>query len=107
MPDAAVDATVSVKVEVPAPVIEVGLKATVTPDGWPLADNAIAESNPPVTALVMVLVPELPCTTETDEGDADRLKPGLDEELPARAVIRPAPFGLPHPVARSYPVVAE
>ena len=101
MPVAAVDATVSVTVEVPAPVIEVGLKPTVTPVGWPLADSAMAESNPPVTVLVMVLLPELPCTTETDEGEADRLKPGLDEELPRRAVSRPDPFGLPHPVARS------
>jgi hypothetical protein len=101
VPVAAVDATVSVTVEVPAPVIEVGLKPTVTPDGWPLEDNVMAESNPPVTVLVMVLLPELPCTTETEEGEADRLKPGLDDELPARAVSRPAPFGLPHPVARS------
>jgi hypothetical protein len=44
-------------VEVPAPVIEVGLKVTVTPVGWPLADKEIAESNPSVTVLVMVEVP--------------------------------------------------
>ena len=37
--------------------MELGLKLTVTLLGWPLADKEIAESNPPVTALVMVEVP--------------------------------------------------
>lgn len=43
--------------EVPAPVIEVGLKVTVTPVGCPLADKLMAPSNPPVTELVMVELP--------------------------------------------------
>lgn len=94
------DATVIVIVEVPAPVIEVGLKLTVTPDGWPVADKEMAALKPPVTVLVMVEVPALPCATETEEGEAERLKPGVDE-LPASALIRPDPFGLPQPVARS------
>lgn len=94
------EATVSFMVEVPAPVIEVGLKPTVTPVGWPVADKEMAESNPPVTVLVMVEVLELPCATETEAGEAERLKPVVDE-LPASAVIRPDPFGLPQPVAKS------
>ena len=94
------EATVSVMVEVPAPVIEVGLKPTVTPVGWPVADKEMAESKPPVTVLVIVEVPALPCATETEAGEAERLKPGVDE-LPASALIRPAPFGLPQPVAKS------
>lgn len=106
VPAAADEATVSVMVEVPAPVIEVGVKPTVTPAGWPDADKPMAELNPPVTVLVMVEFPELPCATETEAGEADRLKPGVDE-LPASAVIRAAPFGLPQPVAKSYPLVAE
>jgi len=61
-------------VEVPAPVIEVGLKLTVTPVGWPLALKEITPLNPPVTMLVMVDVPWLPCPTETEFGDADKLK---------------------------------
>ena len=93
-------ATVIVMVEVPAPVIEVGLKLTVTPVGWPLAVKAMAASKPPVTELVMVLVPELPCATETDVGEAERLKPGPGE-LPVSELIRPLPFGLPQPLARS------
>jgi hypothetical protein len=98
---AAVDAaTVIVMVEEPAPVIEVGLKVTVTPVGWPLADNEMAELKPPVTVLVMVEVPAWPCATETEDGEAERLNPGPDE-LPASAAISPAPLGLPQPVARS------
>jgi hypothetical protein len=106
VPGAVDDATCIVMIEVPAPVIEVGLKLTVTPVGWPLADKEIAESNPPVTVLVMVEVPALPCATVTEVGEAERLKLG-PEELPASAVIRPLPLGLPQPVARSYPAVAE
>ena len=98
---AAVDAaTVIVIVELPAPVIEPGLNPTVTPVGCPVADSAIAELNPPVTVLLIVVFPALPCATVIDEGDAERLNPGF-EELPASAVISPEPFGLPQPVARS------
>ena len=60
VPVAVLDATVSVSVEVPAPVIEVGLKDVVTPLGWPEADRAIAESNPPKTLVVIVDVPLFP-----------------------------------------------
>lgn len=98
VPVAVVEATVNVAVEVPAPVIEVGLKPTVTPVGWPLAVNATAESKPPVTELVMVDVPELPWTTETEVGEAERVKLGV--AVPESAVISPA-VGLPHPVTRS------
>lgn len=99
VPVAVLEATVMVMVEVPAPVIEVGLKPTVTPVGWPEADNVMAESKPPVTELVMVEFPELPCTTETEVGEAERLNPGTAD--PVRALIRPLPFGLPQPVTRS------
>ncbi len=100
VPGAVDEATCIVMVEVPAPVIEVGLKLTVTPLGWPLADNVMAESKPPVTVLVIVEVPELPCATVTEDGEAERLKPGPDE-VPASALISPLPFGLPQPVAKS------
>jgi len=64
------EATAIVMVEVPAPVIEVGLKLTVTPVGWPVADKVMAELKPPVTALLIVEPPELPCATETEAGAA-------------------------------------
>lgn len=94
------EATVMLMVEVPAPVIDVGLKVMVTPEGWPLADNAMIESKPSDTVLMIVELPAPPCAIETDAGEAERLKPGV-EELPASALSRPLPFGLPQPVARS------
>ena len=100
VPATVVAATVNVSVELPAPVIDVGLKPAVTPVGNPLADSAMAESNPPVAVLVIVVCPEPPCATESEVGDADKLKPGV-EEVPASALISPTPFGLPHPVTRS------
>jgi hypothetical protein len=49
-------------VEVPAPgdPMDVGLKLTVTPVGWPDAVKAIAEAKPPDTAVVMLDDPLLP-----------------------------------------------
>ena len=100
VPTAVEDPTVIVMLELPAPVIEVGLKPTVTPFGCPVAVNPMAPLKPPVTVLVMVEVPACPCTTETEAGEAERLKPG-DDELPANALSSADPFGLPQPVAKS------
>lgn len=108
MPAAVVEATAMVMVDVPEPgaAMDVGLKLTVTPVGWPVADNAMAELKPPETEVVIVDVPLLPCTTETDAGEAEMVKLGL-VEVGAKALMRPVPLGLPHPVTRSYPVTAE
>ena len=92
--------TVIVMVEVPAPVIEVGPKITVTPVGWPVADKEMPEAKPFVTVLVIVDVPEPPCTTEAIGGEAVRPKPGVLMVL-ISPLIRPLPFGLPQPVAKS------
>jgi len=100
VPTAVPEPTVIVMVELPAPVIVVGLKPTVTPDGCPLAVREMTPLKPPVTVLVMVEVPWLPWVTVTDEGEAERVKPGPCE-VPARALSKPDPFGLPQPVARS------
>ena len=77
VPAAVEEATFIVIVEVPEPgaAMELGLKLTVTPDGWPLADKATAELKLPMIVLVIVEVPVLPCATERDAGEADRLKP--------------------------------
>ena len=80
--------------------MEAGLKPTVTPVGIPEADNVTAASNPPLTVLVIVEPPELPCATETAPGEADRVKPEAAGD-PASALSRLPPFGLPHPVATS------
>jgi len=75
MPEGGDEPTVIVMVEVPDPTIDVGLKLTVTPFGWPVADKTMAESKPPVGVLVMTEVPELPFITPTEPGEADRMKP--------------------------------
>ena len=62
MPVVVEDATVIVIVEDPEPgaAIAVGLKDTVTPDGWPEAEREIALLNPPETVVETVDVPEPP-----------------------------------------------
>ncbi len=62
-----------VMVDVPEPgaAMDVGLKVTVTPEGSPLAESAIAELKPPETAVVTVHVPVLPAMTATEVGEAD------------------------------------
>lgn len=51
-----------VRVELPLPgaPIEAGLKLAVTPAGRPDAESEIAELNPPLTAVEMLVLPELP-----------------------------------------------
>ena len=100
--------TANVAVDDPEPgaAIDEGLKLTVTPEGCPLADNPTAELNPPLTVVEIVELPLLPCTTETDAGDEKIANAGL-VLVGASALISPVPFGLPQPVTRSKPVVAE
>ena len=89
------EGTIIVMDEVPAPVIEVGLKLTVTPVGWPDACKPITPLNPPVTALVIVELPCLPCCTETEVGEADRLKLGAVTVRETVVVCVEAPDAVP------------
>jgi hypothetical protein len=57
-------------VEVPAPVIDVGVKVTVLLLPSPEADNAMEELKPPVTAVVMATLPELLLAIWINVGDA-------------------------------------
>src|SRR5579871_762454 len=100
VPVAVVDATVMVMVELPDPgaAIEVGLKPTVTPEGWPLADNEMAELNPPDTVVEMLEVPLLPCTTERELGLALMVKFGLAALLTVRATVAVCVMLSPVPV---------
>jgi len=90
---------VMVDVPFPGAAMEAGLKLTVTPVGWPDADNAMAELKLPEIVVVMVEVPLLPCATETVVGEAEMVKLEVDDG--ARRLIRPVVFGLPQPVTRS------
>lgn len=61
VPGVTAEPTVKVAVELPAPIVnDDGLKPTVTPEGFPDADNETLELNPPNTVLVIVEVPALP-----------------------------------------------
>ena len=99
MPVGAVELTVIFMVEVPAPAIDVGVKLTVTPVGWPDAAKAIVELKPPVTELLMVDVPLPPCATEAEVGEADRLKSA--DVASAVSALTSVGVGLPQPVTRS------
>ena len=68
---------VIVMVDVPAPLIELGLKLIVVPLVCPEADNAIAELKPPVTAVVMVTLPEVLRAIVIDVGAALRENPAF------------------------------
>jgi hypothetical protein len=67
-----VDAEVaSVSVEELPAVTEVGLKLAVAPDGSPEADSATDSVSPPVAAVEIVAVAELPWVTDPEAGLAD------------------------------------
>jgi hypothetical protein len=91
------EATEIVIVEVPEPVIEVGLKVTVNPAGVPDADNDDSEQQP-FTVTVLVAVP--PGAIVKEDGEAE-----TEDESPSSASMR-AGVGLPQPVTRSYPGTA-
>ena len=78
MPVAVEEATDMFMVEEPEPgaAMDVGLKVTVTPVGWPEADKLMDELKPPEAAVVIVDVPLFPCATETEVGEAEMEKLG-------------------------------
>jgi len=75
--------------------MDAGLKLTVTPAGWPVADKATAELNPPEMATPMVDVPLLPCSTDTEAGKAEMVKSGVAAGFTVKVTvvvcIRPPP----------------
>jgi hypothetical protein len=88
VPAGAVEAAVKVRVELPAPVIEVELKAAVTPGGNPLAVRVTGESKPPATVSVTVEVPVLPAVTLAAVAESE--KSGSDSAL--LPVVAPTPY---------------
>jgi hypothetical protein len=61
-----------VRLELPLPgaATEAGLKLAVTPAGNPVADSATAALKPPLTVVVIELVPDAPWVTLRDAGEA-------------------------------------
>jgi hypothetical protein len=98
VPAVAVDAAVKVSVDEPEPgdAMDAGLNAAVTPVGRPEAERAIAELNPPETAVVMVELPVLPAATESEVGEADRVKAGVAAAVTVSETV--AVWVMPPPV---------
>lgn len=90
----------AVSVSVLVLVVLAGLKDAVTPAGRPDAVRLTLLLKPFCGPTVIVLVPLLPCLTESVGCDADRVKPGWPK-VAVRSSIRCCPAGVPHPVARS------
>lgn len=95
----------AVSVSTLAPVVGFVPHDAVTPLGNALVTARVTlPVNPPAAVTEIVAVPEAPrATFKVFDEDAIQ-KPGTWG--PASASIRFCPFALPHPVVRSYPVVA-
>ena len=76
-----------------------GTNKAVTPVGKPMTAKVTLPVNPFTSVTVIVLVPLPPCVIVRLLGESDKVKLGVDE--PAKRLIRPVVFGLPHPVHRS------
>lgn len=74
-------------VDLPDPVMELGLNVTVCPLPWPDAERATADPKPPVAVRVMVDVPEELRATVIEVGDAERLKPAVGEVTVSATVV--------------------
>ena len=99
VPVVAVPLAVRVSVELPLPgaAIDAGLKLAVTPEGKPEAERETAALKPPLTVVDTVLVPELPWTTDTLEGEALTAKSGVAAEVTVSVMA--AVCDTPPPVA--------
>jgi len=87
VPVVALEVVENLRVDVPVPVIDAGVKVAVTPDGRVLFDKVTAESNPPDTVLVIVVLPELPLRTLTEVGEALRTKPPVTGAVTVRLTV--------------------
>src|SRR6201986_4469845 len=79
--------TVMVMIEVPAPVIDVGLKLTVTFVPVTEPDSAIEELKPPLTVVVIVTLPLLFLETAMEVGEAAMVKFGVAPVMVSETVV--------------------
>src|SRR5215471_14403978 len=78
---------VSVELPLPGAAIEAGLKLAVTPAGNPEADSVSEELKPPLTEVVSVVLPEVPCGTDRLAGEAVIVKFADVDALRVRATV--------------------
>lgn len=79
--------TVTVIVDVPAPLILAGLKPTVTLDPSPEAERLMDELNPPLTAVMSVVLPDEPRVIASDVGLAMIVKVGVAPGIVSVTVV--------------------
>jgi hypothetical protein len=79
-------------------------KVVLTPLGRPDAVKFTLPLNPFRELIVMVVEPEAPWRKVTLLGDAERVKPGCDED-DGQLLTKLATFTVPIPVAKSHPMV--
>lgn len=91
-------ATATFIVEVPEPVIEVGLKVIVSPLPCPDADRLIAEPRLPETVVVIVELPELPLVIDKEVGEAETVKDPVDVEVTVSETVVVCVMPPPMPV---------
>src|SRR5271163_3777770 len=89
----------AVSVSTLVPVVGFVPNAAVTPLGRPDAARVTLPVNPPTSVTVIVLVPVPPWVMVRLLGESESVKLGVAD--PAKVLIRPLVFGLPHPVHRS------
>lgn len=97
VPMVAVRETFMVKVELPEPVMDVGLNEKVTPLPETEAERLMLELNPPVAAVVTVTLPEDFLATLIEVGEAEMLKVAEVLVTVTEMVVvsmRPPPFPL-------------
>src|SRR5260370_41019905 len=95
--------------ELPVPGAGIGFvpNVTVTPLGWPEADNVMALLKPFKAVVLMVEVPLLPCCTVTEDGDALIEKSGFVFPQFANLKFAMRVAQLNEPVALSYSCVYQ
>ena len=91
----------------PGAAIEVGLKLAEAPEGKPDALNEIAELKLPEIAVVIVLVPDDPCVTVTDVGEADMLNDPVPPPQLGNLNVPTCVLQLNAPLALRYSVVYQ
>ena len=77
------------------PVVGFGVNDAVTPPGRPYAARFTLPMNPGWPATVMVAVPEDPCITAREAGEAERAKPGAGSTFRKRVATEVRPPEVP------------
>jgi hypothetical protein len=100
VPVAALDVVLIFIVEVPDPgaAIDVGVKVIVSRLSCPDAERLIGELKLPEATVVIVTLPELPRTIDSDVGEAESVKAAGDDDVTVRERVAVCVIPPPVPV---------